>query len=57
MGDLVVAARKQAADVLADVAGKNASARKIHDSYVAFRDRTARWSDISIKAVLEAREG
>jgi hypothetical protein len=24
---------------------------------VAFRDRTAQWSRISIKAVLEAREG
>ena len=32
-------------------------ARKVHDSYAAFRDRTAPWSRISIKAVLEAREG
>jgi hypothetical protein len=32
-------------------------ARKVHDSYAAFRDRTAPWSRISIKAVLDAREG
>jgi hypothetical protein len=32
-------------------------ARKVHDSYVAFRDRTAAWSRVSIRAVLEAREG
>ena len=31
-------------------------ARKIHESYVAFRERTAPWSRISIKAVLESRE-
>jgi TRAP-type mannitol/chloroaromatic compound transport system substrate-binding protein len=54
---LVAAARKQAADVLGDLAGKSAAARKVHDSYLAFRDRTAAWSRISIKAVLEAREG
>ena len=33
--DLVTAARKQATDVLGDLAGKNAAARKVHDSYVA----------------------
>jgi len=32
-------------------------ARKVHDSYAAFRDRTAAWSRVWIKAVLEAREG
>ncbi|MBI4275694.1 MAG: TRAP transporter substrate-binding protein [Rhizobiales bacterium] len=55
--DLVAAARKQATDVLGDVAAKSVSARKIHDSYMAFRERTARWSEVSIKAVLGAREG
>jgi len=44
-------------DVLAELAGKNAAARKVHDSYMAFRERTAAWSRISIKAVLEARDG
>jgi TRAP-type mannitol/chloroaromatic compound transport system substrate-binding protein len=52
-----VAARQQAKDVLGDIAANGAAARKIHDSYVSFRERTAAWSRISIKAVLEAREG
>jgi TRAP-type mannitol/chloroaromatic compound transport system substrate-binding protein len=55
--DLIAAARKQATDVLAELAGRGASARKVHDSYVAFRERAAAWSRISLKAVLEAREG
>jgi TRAP-type mannitol/chloroaromatic compound transport system substrate-binding protein len=54
---LIGAARKQAGDVLGELAAKSAAARKVHDSYVAFRERTAAWSRISIKAVLEAREG
>jgi hypothetical protein len=29
----------------------------VHDSYLAFRERTAAWSRISLRAVLEAREG
>jgi TRAP-type mannitol/chloroaromatic compound transport system substrate-binding protein len=55
--DLVAAARKQAGDVLAELAGRSELARKVHDSYAAFRARTAAWSRVSIKAVLEAREG
>jgi len=55
--DVVAAARRQAADVLAELAGRNDMARKVHDSYAAFRARTAAWSRVSIKAVLEAREG
>jgi TRAP-type mannitol/chloroaromatic compound transport system substrate-binding protein len=54
---LVTAARRQAGDVVGELAGKSALARKIHDSYLAFRERTAAWSRISIKAVLDAREG
>src|SRR6185295_18058753 len=56
-GEVVAAARKQAADVLADLAARSDMARKVHDSYAAFRERTAPWSRISIKAVLDAREG
>ncbi len=56
-GDLVAAARAQASDVLGELAGKSAGARKVHDSYVAFRDRISAWSRISLQAVLEAREG
>jgi len=55
--DLIAAARKQAADVLAELAARSANARKVHDSYVTFRARAAAWSRISLKAVLEAREG
>jgi len=54
--DLIGAARKEATDVLAGVAGTSAAAKKVHDSYVAFRERTARWSRISIQGVLESRE-
>jgi TRAP-type mannitol/chloroaromatic compound transport system substrate-binding protein len=54
---LIEAARRQAVDVVGELAGKSAVARKVHDSYVKFRDRTGAWSRISIRAVLEAREG
>jgi TRAP-type mannitol/chloroaromatic compound transport system substrate-binding protein len=55
--DLVAAARKEAADVLAELAARSAVARKVHESYAAFHDRTSAWSRISLRAVLEAREG
>jgi len=56
-GDLIAAARKQAAEVLAELAARSDIAKRVHDSYAAFRERTGGWSRISIKAVLEAREG
>jgi TRAP-type mannitol/chloroaromatic compound transport system substrate-binding protein len=56
-GDVVAAARKVSADVLGELAARSELARKVHDSYAAFRDRTAPWSRVSIRAVLEAREG
>jgi TRAP-type mannitol/chloroaromatic compound transport system substrate-binding protein len=55
--EVVAAARKVAADVLAEMAARNDMARKVHDSYTAFRERTGPWSRVSIRAVLEAREG
>ena len=55
--DLVAAARKQSVDVLAELAARSDRAKKVHDSYAAFRERTAAWSRISLRAVLEAREG
>ena len=54
---LIAAARRQAHDVVGDLRREDETARKIHDSYIAFRERTAAWSRISIKAVLEARDG
>ena len=55
--DFVAAARKEAVGVLADLAARSERARRVHDSYAAFRERTAAWSRISLKAVLDAREG
>jgi TRAP-type mannitol/chloroaromatic compound transport system substrate-binding protein len=55
--DVVTAARKVSGEVLAELAARSELARKVHDSYAAFRERTAPWSRVSIKAVLEAREG
>jgi TRAP-type mannitol/chloroaromatic compound transport system substrate-binding protein len=54
---IVAAARKQAADVVGELTTRGVMARKVHESYVVFRDRTAAWSRVSLKAVLDAREG
>ncbi len=53
--DLVTAARKQANDVLGELSQRSAIAGKVHDSYTAFRERSAPWSRVSIEAVLRAR--
>jgi TRAP-type mannitol/chloroaromatic compound transport system substrate-binding protein len=53
--DLIAAARKQAGDVLGELAGRSAITGKVHASYAAFRDRSASWSRISIESVLRAR--
>ena len=55
--DLIAAARQTANEVLGGLAARGERAKKIHASYTAFRERTAPWSHISIKAVLDAREG
>ena len=44
-------------DVVGELATRSAIARRIHDSYVSFRERASAWSRISMRAVLEAREG
>jgi TRAP-type mannitol/chloroaromatic compound transport system substrate-binding protein len=53
--DLTAAARKQANDVLGELAGRSAITGKVHASYAAFRERTAPWSRVSIESVLRAR--
>jgi len=53
--DLVAAARKRADGVLGGVAARDAISGRVHASYVAFRERTAPWSRVSIEAVLGAR--
>jgi TRAP-type mannitol/chloroaromatic compound transport system substrate-binding protein len=55
--DLVAAARSQATDVLSEVAARSDIAKRIHASYTAFRERMANWSRISLRAVLQARDG
>jgi TRAP-type mannitol/chloroaromatic compound transport system substrate-binding protein len=55
-GDIVGAARRESTGVLAELAARSDIAKRVHDSYVAFRERTAAWSRISIKGVLDARE-
>jgi TRAP-type mannitol/chloroaromatic compound transport system substrate-binding protein len=55
--EVVAAARKVAADVLGELSARSDMTRKVHDSYAAFRERSAPWSRVSIRAVLEAREG
>jgi TRAP-type mannitol/chloroaromatic compound transport system substrate-binding protein len=55
--DVVGAARQQAADILAELAARSDIARRINESYADFRSRTAAWSRVSLKAVLEARDG
>ena len=52
---IVRAARAQAKDVLAGTV-RNDVSRRIHDSYLGFRDKNARWSRVSIRGVLESRE-
>src|SRR5918993_2949611 len=53
--DLIEGARRQATDVLAELAGRDEITRRIHTSYLAFRERTTAWSRISIEAVLSGR--
>jgi len=55
--DMIAAARAAAAGILGELAGKSERARKVHDSYIAFRDRAAPWSRISLQAVIAARGG
>jgi TRAP-type mannitol/chloroaromatic compound transport system substrate-binding protein len=56
-GDIVAAARKQATDIMGELSAKSDIARRIGESYTSFRSRAAAWSRVSLKAVLEARDG
>jgi len=55
--EVIAAARTMSGTVLAELGSKSPAAQKIHDSYGAFRERTGAWSKISLKSVLEARDG
>lgn len=52
---MIDAARTHARDVTAEIAGKSEIARRIVESYGAFRERAGRWANVSVKAVLESR--
>jgi TRAP-type mannitol/chloroaromatic compound transport system substrate-binding protein len=54
--DLILAARREAVQILTELAERSALTGRIHDSYVSFRERTSAWSRVSIRAVLEGRE-
>jgi TRAP-type mannitol/chloroaromatic compound transport system substrate-binding protein len=55
--EVITAARTTSTEVLGELGGRNAATRKVYDSYTAFRERAGAWSKISLKSVLEAREG
>jgi TRAP-type mannitol/chloroaromatic compound transport system substrate-binding protein len=55
--DFIAAARAMSGDVLGELGARSTAAKKVHDSYMAFRERAGAWSRISLKAVLEGREG
>jgi TRAP-type mannitol/chloroaromatic compound transport system substrate-binding protein len=55
--EVIAAARTTSTEVLGELGGRNAATRKVYDSYTAFRERAGAWSKISLKSVLEAREG
>jgi len=47
--------REQTAQVLADYAGKDATTRRVQDSYQQFAQRIADWTAVADEAYLEAR--
>jgi len=53
--DVVAPARKEAGDILGELAARDAITAKVHDSYNAFRAGIASWSRVSIEAVLRSR--
>lgn len=54
--DLVRLARRHAGELVEDLAGRSAMARKVADHYRAFQTRLSPWTRVSTQAVLGARE-
>ena len=46
-GDVIAAARRTATEVLAELGGKSAGAKKVHDSYMGFKKGWDKWAGIS----------
>ena len=53
--DIITAARGHARDVTNDIAGRSDIARRIVESYSAFRASAGKWANVSVRAVLESR--
>jgi TRAP-type mannitol/chloroaromatic compound transport system substrate-binding protein len=54
--DLIVAARRQAQDLVRDLGARSPMARKVVDSYTTFQARISPWTRVSMHAALGARE-
>ena len=55
--EIIAAVHRQSRDIMGELGTKSDIARRIGDSYAGFLERIAAWSRVSLKAVLEAREG
>ncbi len=53
--DMIDAARGHARDVIGEIGAKSEIAKRVVDSYTAFRARAGSWADVSVKAILESR--
>jgi len=53
--DMIEAARGHASEVTGEISAKSEIAKRIADSYTAFRQRTGSWANVSVKAILESR--
>ena len=54
--EIIRAAQQHAADILVELSRSSDIARRIYESYSAFRAKNASWSRVSIRAMLEARQ-
>lgn len=52
---VLAALREQSAIVLQELAGRDAFAKRVHDSFVAYRDQVRAWSAVSEVAYFQAR--
>jgi TRAP-type mannitol/chloroaromatic compound transport system substrate-binding protein len=53
--DMIEAARGHARDVIGEIGTKSEIAKRVVESYTAFRTRTGSWADVSVKAILDSR--
>ncbi len=53
--DVLQALRKVSDEVVAEVAKKDPMSQKVYDSYIAFRDKSAKYAEVAERAYLNAR--